>query len=383
VATSIADGQYAEDFGPFDGRSWFNTAHQGPLPKVAVRAAQQCISQRIRPKEILDADFFEVPQRLREVLASLIGAASSDIILGNSTSYGLDLLANGIRWEKGDEILLVKGDFPADVYPWFILQERGVKLRFCETHEPGILAERLEQEISRKTRLFCTSWVNSFTGHAADIAALGRVCRDRGVLFVLNASQALGARVLDVQSTPVDAVTCCGYKWLCGPYGTGFCWLTPSLRDSLLPQHAYWLPMQEGKPLDRMRDCTLRQDLGAKAWDVFCTANFFNFVPWTACLNYILEAGPERIATYDQQIVEKLIRGFAGSRFELISPQSGASRSTLIVIRPRNLYDGLQWQQRLAHAGVDVAVREGNLRIAPHLHNTMADADRLLIELAS
>jgi hypothetical protein len=89
VPTSIADGRYAEDFGPFDGRSWFNTAHQGPLPKVAVRAAQQCISQRIRPKEILDADFFEVPQRRREVLASLIAAASSDIILGNSTSYGL------------------------------------------------------------------------------------------------------------------------------------------------------------------------------------------------------------------------------------------------------------------------------------------------------
>jgi cysteine desulfurase/selenocysteine lyase len=228
---------------------------------------------------------------------------------GNSTSYELDLLANGIRWEKGDEILLEKGDFPADIYPWFILQERGVKVRFCEPHEPGIPAERLEQEISRKTRLFCTSWVNSFTGRAVDIAALGRVCRDRSVLFVLNAPQALGARVLDVQSTPIDAVTCCGYKWLCGPYGTGFCWLTPSLRDSLLPQHAYWLPMQEGKPLDQMRDGTLRQDLGAKAWDVFCTANFFNFLPWTACLNYILEAGPERIATYDQQIVEKLVRG--------------------------------------------------------------------------
>jgi cysteine desulfurase / selenocysteine lyase len=383
VATSVGDGRYAADFGPFDGRSWFNTAHQGPLPKVAVQAAQECLSQRVRPSEIRDADFFEVPQRLRDALASLIGAASADIILGNSTSYGLDLLANGIRWERGDEILLVEGDFPADIYPWFVLREKGVEIRFCEFLGPVITAEGLEKEISGKTRLFCTSWVNSFTGHAIDVAALGRVCRDRGVLFVLNASQALGACVLDIQGTAVDAVTCCGYKWMCGPYGTGFCWLTPPLRESLVPHHAYWLPMQAGKPLDQMRDCTLRQDLGARALDIFCTANFFNFVPWTACLNYILEAGPERIAVYDQQIVEKVVRGLDRDRFELLSPESGASRSPLIVIRPLNLHDGLQWQQRLARAGVDVAVREGNLRIAPHLHNTLADADRLLTELAS
>jgi cysteine desulfurase / selenocysteine lyase len=383
MATIIGDGQFAADFGPFNGRAWFNTAHQGPLPRVAVQAAQECLSQRIRPSEIQDADFFDVPQRLRDALARLIGASSADIVLGNSTSYGLDLLANGIRWENGDEILLVKGDFPANIYPWFILRERGVQIRFCEIQAPGIRAEDLEKELSRKTRLFCTSWVNSFTGHATDIASLGRLCRDRGVLFVLNASQALGARVLDVRDTAVDAVTCCGYKWMCGPYGTGFCWLTPALRESLVPQHAYWLPMQAGKPLDQMRDCALRQDLGAKAWDIFCTANFFNFVPWIACLHYILEAGPERIAAYDQQIVEKLVRGLDRERFELLSPESGVSRSTLIVIRPLNLHDGLQWQQRLARAGVDVAVREGNLRIAPHLHNTMADVDRLLNELSS
>jgi len=128
--------------------------------------------------------------------------------------------------------------------------------------------------------LFCTSWVNSFTGCTIDVVGIGQICRNNRVIFVLNAAQGLGARVLDVRASAVDAVTCRGFKWLCGPYATGFCWLVPTLRESLTPRHAYWLTMQAGKSLDNMRDYSLRTDLGARAWDVFCTANFFNFVPW-------------------------------------------------------------------------------------------------------
>jgi selenocysteine lyase/cysteine desulfurase len=373
-----ADGQFADHFGPFGGRCWFDTAHQGPMPRIAVQAATKALAQRIRPHEIQDADFFDVPERLRQSLGKLVGAEPKDIILGNSTTYGLDLLANGIRWRPDDEILLVKGDFPADISPWSVLQHRGVTIRFCEPSERSITAEALEQEFSRKTRLFCTSWVNSFTGYAVDIVGIGQVCRNRGVLFVLNASQALGARALDLRHTSLDAITCCGYKWLCGPYGTGFCWLTPSLRDSLLPLHAYWLPMQAGRTLDDMRDAKAPHDLGARAWDVFCTANFLNFLPWTACINLFLAEGPERISSYDESLVEHLLRSIDRRKFEVLSPESGSLRSTLIVARPLALSAGSMWRQRLYSAGIDVALREENLRIAPHLHNTMADVDRLL-----
>ncbi len=374
---------YADDFGPFDGRIWLNTAHQGPLPKVAVQAAHRALLQKIKPSELPDREFFAVPQRLREALGRLIGASPADIILGNSTSYGLDLLAHGIRWLPGDEILLVEGDFPADIYPWFILRERGVTIRMCPPHGPVITPEILAAQLSPRTRLFCTTWVNSFTGHSIDIAALGQVCRQNGTLFILNASQALGARTLKVHEDPVDAVTCCGYKWLCGPYGTGFCWLTPRLRDSLALQHVYWLPMQSGKPLDQMRDYTIRQDLGARAWDVFCTANFLNFLPWTASLEYMLRAGPERIASYDRELVGTFLAGLDRDRFQLLSPEEEPARSTLVVLGPVGGRDSFQWRQQLADAGIDIAVREGNLRIAPHLHNTPADIERLLQVLSS
>lgn len=135
--------------------------------------------------------------------------------------------------------------------------------------------------------------------------------------------------------------------------------------------------MQAGKPLDKMRDYSLRTDLGARAWDVFCTANFFNFVHWTAAIEYLLQAGPASVANYDERLVTQFLQDLNEDRFELISPRTGPARSSLIVIRPRGAEEAGAWQERLSVAGFDVAVREGNLRISPHLHNSQEDITRL------
>ena len=95
---------------------------------------------------------------------------------------------------------------------------------------------------------------------------------------------------LDRRRLPVDAVVSCGYKWLCGPYGTGFTWLHPDLLDQLRPQQAYWLAMQAGRGPDQMRDSTVREDLGARALDVFCPASFGTTLPWIASLLLLLRA---------------------------------------------------------------------------------------------
>lgn len=372
------DGPYAADFGPFHGRIWLNTAHQGPLPKIAVEAALEALDQKTRPYLLREEDFFAVPARLRAALGKLIGGEADDVILGNSASYGLDLLANGMRWRPGDEVLLVEGDFPADVFPWMVLREQGVTIRFIKPEGRSLDPGELDAQISPRTRLFCTTWVNSFTGYAIDLEAIGRVCRKNGVVFAVNASQAFGARVLDVSKGMADAVVCCGYKWLCGPYATGFCWLAPQLREKLSVRHAYWLAMQEGRPLDRMRDYSLRADLGARAWDVFCTANFLNFAPWTEAVEYLLGAGPENVADYDAGLVSQLLDGLDEARFEPVSPREEPERSTLVVLRTRGEHDAGWWHARLAAEGLDVAVREGNLRISPHLHNSPKDIEKLL-----
>ena len=183
------------DFGEFGGRIWMNCAHQGPFPKVAVSAVLQAIQEKTWPHLISNDAFDEVPSQLRSVLGTLIDRPADEIILGNSASYGLHLLANGIHWQAGDEILLVRGDFPANVLPWLMLRDVGVVVRFVSPGKPGQLQpEDLEQHISAATRLVCVSWVDSYTGWQLDLREIGNTCRRRGVLLVVNVSQGLGAR---------------------------------------------------------------------------------------------------------------------------------------------------------------------------------------------
>jgi cysteine desulfurase / selenocysteine lyase len=372
----------AGDFGGFEGRAWLNCAHQGPLPRVAVAAAGRALADKAAPHRITDEAFDQVPRRLKDALGRLAGVPADQVILGNSTSYGLHLLVQGLRWRDGDEVLLVDGDFPATIVPWLPLADRGVRVRLLRP-EGGVLeAGQLEAELTPATRLFCCSWVFSFTGQTVDLAALGRVCRRAGVAFVVNGSQAVGAVPLDLAALPVDALVSCGFKWLCGPYGTGFCWLHPDLAASLTYRPAYWLAHSTQDDLGQDRGYRLRDEVGAAAWDVFGTANFLTFQPWTASVEYLLSLGVDRVAAWDQRLVERFLGGLDPDRYRLVSPRQGRRRSALVVFghqqpeRTRPLFE------RLAEAGVDVAFRRGRLRVSPHLYNTEADVDRALEVLA-
>jgi cysteine desulfurase/selenocysteine lyase len=374
---------FSKDFGPFEGRVWLNCAHQGPLPRVAVEAASEALAWKIAPHRLTDDSFNGVPQRMKRALGQLIGASPEEVILGNSTSYGLHLLANGIPWQRGDEVLLAKGDFPANILPWLALRKRGVVIRFIQPRGAVPQADEVEEQITPATKLICMSWVNSFSGHAIDIHAVGKVCRANDVIFVLNGSQALGARSLDISTSPVDAVTSCGFKWLCGPYGTGFCWMRPRLLEALEYNQAYWLTMQKGRSLNQMQEYTLRDDLGAAAYDVFCTANFLNFMPWAAAVEYLLTQGLEQIEMYDDMLVSRLINGLDLAKYELISPQQGVTRSTLVILTHRERERNIEIFATLKREGIDIALREGNLRVSPHLYNTVDEIDNLLSILHS
>jgi cysteine desulfurase/selenocysteine lyase len=368
----------ARDFGGFEGRAWLNCAHQGPLPKVAVAAATQALADKAAPHRIADEAFDEVPRRLKQALGRLAGVPADQVILGNSTSYGLHLLVQGVPWREGDEVLLVDGDFPATIVPWLPLAERGVRVRLLKPEGGRLEAGQVEAELTPATRLFCSSWVFSFTGHTVDLAAVGAVCRRAGVTFVVNGSQAVGAVPLDLAALPVDALVSCGFKWLCGPYGTGFCWLAPDLLASLTYRPAYWLAHQGQDDLGQDSGYRLRDHVGAAGWDVFGTAGFLTFQPWTASVEYLLGLGVDRVAAWDQRLVERFIGGLDPDRYELVSPRRGAARSALVVFGDHRPDRNPPLHQALTAAGVDVAFRRGRLRVSPHLYNTEADIDRAL-----
>ncbi len=378
-----AIGTYKKDFGPFEGRIWLNCAHQGPLPRIAVEAARRAVQWKIAPHRMPDSEFDAVPDRLQQVLGRLINAPPDEVVLGNSTSYGIHLLANGIPWNAGDEVLLVEGDFPATILPWLGLAGRGVRTRFVRPAGLVPLPEEVEGHLTPKTRVFCAGWVNSFTGGAIDLEGIGRVCREYGVLFVVNGSQVVGARPVDVQAAPIDALVSCGFKWLCGPYGTGFAWIRPDLLVSLEVNQLYWLAMQRGRSLDQVRDYRLRDDLGSYKYDVFCPASFFNTLPWIESVEYLVGQGIGRIGGHAQELVSRLLEGLDRGQYEILSPESGPERSTLTFVTHRVRNRTEEIHRLLTEEGIDVSLREGNLRVSPHLYNTPEEVDALLDVLNS
>jgi cysteine desulfurase/selenocysteine lyase len=366
----------SSDFGPFEGRAWFNCAHQGPLPRAAVSAAQRALRQKIRPYLIRDDDFSITPNALKASIGRLIGTRAEDIILGNSASYGMHVLRNGINWRSGDEVLLVNGDFPATIYPWLGLRDNGVRVRLLRPSGLSLTPDELEHEIASSTRMLCISWVNSFNGSILDVRAVGRLCRDHGVIFVLNGSQGVGAKQIDVNHEPIDALISCGYKWLCGPYGTGFCWIKPELRASIKPSQTYWLPQAWGR--ENLTDYSLKKDIGSAAFDVFCTANFFNFVPWQASIDYLLSIGISAIEKYNHELVCRLADGFSKTKYSLVSPTEHDSQSAIVVISHRNRERNSEIYSSLTRARIDIGLRNGNLRFSLHLYNTIDEVDKAL-----
>src|SRR5262245_42076124 len=370
------------DFGPFDGKVWLNCAHQGALPRVAADEAREAITWKVRPFELTAERFSEVPARLRRALGRLLGVPADEVVLGNSASYGMHLLANSLPLREDDEVLLVHGDFPSVLLPWLLLERRGVRVRYlhpaCHLPEP----EELAAALTPRTRVFCSTWVHSFSGVACDLEALGSVCRANGTWLVVNASQALGARPFDV-SWPVDAVLGVGFKWLCGPYGTGFLWMRPDLLQTLNVTQAYWLAQMTAADLGR-EETEVRLPTGpptARTFDVFGTANFFNFKPWAAAIEYLLGVGIERVAAYDQELVQRLHDGLHATTIDLLSPQELSRRSTLVFLSHKDRARNPVLHARLRERGIEVAYRRGALRLAPHLHNTRDDIDRTLAVL--
>lgn len=371
-------------FSDFAGRVWLNTAHQGALPLKAAAEANEAVAWKTMPFELTQERFNAVPQRLRNALGRLVNVPADDIVLANSASYGLHLIAQAFPWREGDELLVMAGDFPSDILPWLLLEQRhGVKVVRIRPRGRVVEEDELRRAITSRTRLFCTTWVHSFSGFAIDLEGLGTACRERGIAFVVNISQALGARPLDLARAPVDAVSCVGFKWLCGPYGTGFCWIKPELRDKLNPTKAYWLSMQTAEDLgNEVAEAALRTGLGARAFDIFGTANFFNAKPFAAAVEHLLDLGLERVRDHDQQLVSAFLAMVDRTHFQITSPtDAGDRRSTLVFFSHRDRNRNRSIHAALARAGIHVAYRGGSMRLAPHLYNGTQDIQRAVTAL--
>lgn len=311
----------------------------------------------------------------RKLCADFIGADADEIALLGPTSLGLSLFANGIPWERGDEVLCYKGDYPANVYPWVELRRRGVVVRYLEPERPGeISPELVAAALTPRTRLVALASAHFFTGTRVDIDAIGRLLHARGILFSVDAIQTLGAFPLSVEY--VDFLSADAHKWMLGPLAIGIVYVKKRHFDLLRP--------------------TL---LGA--WNVvspnFITQDEVNFVPtaqryepgvlnvagiygMTEGLRLIADHGIERVADRLLELKAYLLEQIEPLGFEVIGPREGpAAHSTTTVRHPTA--SATEMFQALEAAGVLTSLRydaQGRdyLRISAHLYNTEEELDR-------
>jgi len=367
--------------GDFDlptDRVWLNASHQGPLPTRAADAVAEMVHWKQQPHHMMTpAPFTDVPERLRSALAGLLAVSPDELALANSSSYGLHLVANGFEFRPGDEVMVAGNDFPSDILPFTRLVGRGVVTKQLKPAAQVLTPAEVAAEITPRTRLVCLTWVHSLSGQVIDLDGIGEVCRSHDVLFVVNGSQGIGGIPLRPGDHPIDVLTSVGFKYLCGPYGTGFCWLSARAMERIETSKLYWLSALTADDLaaDSLDLGSIGVSPSARRHDVFGTANFFNFAALAASVELVCEIGVERIHAHNMALSERLVAEIDPRRHAVQDRGTPTRRSAVLFLRPvgRTLDEAAA---ELADARIDVSRRRGMIRVAPHFYNDHADIDR-------
>jgi selenocysteine lyase/cysteine desulfurase len=380
----LADEQLRRKHFPVANSEVF-LAHAGvtTLPLAAADALRD-FAQR-GSLEHQEKDFFKQVAHARKVAAKLIGAHDQEIALLGPTALGLNLVADGIDWHEDDQVICYQDDYPANVYPWLKLADRGVRCELLEVEEQGrITWETIENTLTARTRLVSLATANFASGTRIDVEHIGRKLHERGILFCLDGIQTLGAFPLNVEH--IDFLSADSHKWLLGPVGAGIFYVKeknfPLLRPTLLGSWNVVSPEFIAQRRIEFYEGARRYECG--------TLNLPGIAGMTASIELLLEIGVENIAARLLTLKKHLLPRMTDLGFEVfgaknlaISEMSGIS--SFILPKQDRVNELISL---LAAEKITVSIRQNRagiklLRVSPHFYNTEAELDRLVAACAS
>jgi len=383
VATTVASTQtdWRQEWFEIEDATYLNMASQSPMPKVSIRAVQSALEANKNPHHKTDSTFFEVPNRLRASIAKLIGGKPEEVALTSGASAGVAAVAYALTWKPGDEVITAKGEFPLQYTTWKPMEEReGLKLKIISPRERFITADDLIAAMTPRTRLVSVSLVRFDDGSLLDAARVAEACHKQGALLLLDASQSCGAIPMDVNQLGADFIVSAGYKWLLGPFGTGFFWAKSEHLGKVRPGPFYWLALMGSHNFAALHFDEPKPAANAKRWDSPESASYYNFnlVAMDASVDFVVRMGPELVATHNGKLIELMFERLPKDRFAIASPVDVARRGTYACFAARSPEKTAEYYQRLRKENVVVSLREGNIRVSPYLYNTGRDIDRLI-----
>ncbi len=350
------------------GMIYLNHAGTSPLSTRVVGAMTQYLHERSEGTlETYPSDIAMVA-RTKSLIASMINAESADrIALCPSTTDAINIVAGGVQWRSGDRILLNSAEFPANVWPFLNARRFGVGIDTIPSADGRVTPEMMERALTPRTRLVGLSAVQFLSGYRADLAAIGAICRQRGVIFAVDGIQAVGAVRVDVREMHIDALSAGGQKWQMAPHGSGFLYLTEQLQEQIRQASLGWLGVAEpwefynfSQPLAQT---ARRYEGGSLVMPSLWGMN--------AALSTLMEFGLIDVESHILALTGLLIeRLTAVAGIRLSTPAEPKRRAGIVTFDPPPGIDPESILATLGKRGITVAVREGKIRISPHFYNS-------------
>lgn len=365
----------AGEFPWTDGTVYLNNASIGPLPERTRLALEEFNRRRAAPFRLPDRDLFALLAESRRLAAGLIGAAPEEIGLTVNTGFGLSVAARALPLRPGEIVLVSDREFPANVYPWLRLAETGVVTELVPTTEAGWPDEArlLERLRDPRVRVLAVSLVQFSSGYRVSLERLSAAARESSAFLVVDAIQGVGQIPVDLSRTPVDVLACGGQKWLLSPWGSGFMYVRRELIPTLSPAVTGWLAFEGTDDLTRLTsyDDTLRAD--ARRFELM-TLPYQDFAGFNASVGLLLDVGIERIRAHLQALHRPVLEWADRTGTRIASPRDERG-SGILCLAPPGVEDA---HRRLKKARVVCSVREGAIRLSPHLYNTVAEMERVV-----
>ena len=368
------DIQKARSLFPYlkTGKIYLGHASTAPMSTYVADRLRDYIT--VRSEGVID-DYKSVLKSMDSVKAGIgrmINTSADRIAFTDNTNNGINILAQSVIWEKGDRILLNDLEFPANVYPFMSLEKFGIEIDFVKSHDGIVSAEDIIKAITPATKLISVSQVQFLSGYRVDLDAIGKVCRDKGIIFSVDAIQGLGAVRLDVQKSNIDFISCGTQKWLLGLQGLAFIYLSKSLQERIEPRHTGWLSVEDAwnlldfklvlkstaevfqggtmnYPAIHVMDASLKlfEEFGFTEIEERIIKNSVYFI------SRLKETG---ITTYPSEVDKKYLSG-------IVSFRHTSADKIFHRLLARNIVSSL---------------REGGIRFAHHFYNTKEDIDKVI-----
>jgi cysteine desulfurase/selenocysteine lyase len=351
----------------------------GPLPRVCVDAVTACLRE-LSEGTRLPVPWAEEIDRVRGLAAHLVGVNADDLAFVKSSAEGMGLVALGLDWRPGDEVVVYEDEFPAGVLPWLNLAHLGVRVRFVRDRgRHRFDANDVEALIGERTRVVCLGLVNYDNGLRTPVERVAELCRARGAWLLVDATQAAGVLRVDAPALGCHLLVAHGYKFLLSGYGTAICYVHPDLRERLRVPEPGWKARRTDDSRDETDYADIRFVDDARRFEP-SIPGLASIVGMGASLQLLLDLGPAEVERRAVGLTATAAEALTERGYRVVSSHLPAERSSIISVE-RDGVDPDALEAALRAADVVAAVRGGRLRLSLHGYNDESDVERLLAAL--